>query len=66
MQKSNIYQHNLRLNLDDERHLKVHRYLMNIKYNKRKAVYIERCTCGLGGRGCKSCKGCAEPYLMTR
>ena len=34
------------------------------EYNQRKAVYIERCTCGLGGRGCKSCKGCAEPYLM--
>ncbi|MBQ2886243.1 MAG: hypothetical protein IJE43_21185 [Alphaproteobacteria bacterium] len=42
MQKSNIYQHNLRLNLDDERHLKVHRYLMNINEDvyKSKNAYI--------------------------
>ncbi len=44
MQKSNIYQHNLRLNLDDERHLKVHRYLMNINEDvyKSKNAYIIR------------------------
>ena len=44
MQKSNIYQHNLRLNLDDERHLKVHLYLMNINEDvyKSKNAYIIR------------------------
>ena len=44
MQKSNIYQHNVRLNLDDERHLKVPRYLMNINEDvyKSKNGYIIR------------------------
>ena len=44
MQKNNIYQHNLRLNLDDEEHLKVHRYLMNAnqKVYKSKNAYIIR------------------------
>lgn len=44
MQKSNIYQHNLRLNLDNESHLKVHRYLMNINEDvyKSKNAYIIR------------------------